>query len=277
MAASPLIHADDPKPTVPPGYKLKYVEAGGKKMPILVKDQLDPLRNVTDTTDPLDHQKVFSETNLMANKTFNSGVSVNWNKSADMKPDFETKVYNSTGPTSVYNLGTKSTFQTAAFAGGRDATGYNRSFATSTADVGQNETAAFAAIGSPDQDRTAPINAKAIDKFSSPMANKLYMTRKADGVHHNEGELGNGTSLSQLPDRPLTIDEVGNLINHGFKPDTSEPPPPASKPLNDPGYQPEPLRIEPTEAETPTPKGGKDDDADDPVPSPGTMAEPLPK
>jgi hypothetical protein len=78
----------------------------------------------------------------------------------------------------------------------------------------------------------------------------------------------------------LSVDEVRALINHGFKPDLSEPAAPASKPLNDPNYQPEPLRIEPTSADDalpvpPAPGMHKvqDDDSNDPVPSPGTMAE----
>jgi len=214
----------------------------------------------------------------MADKAFLSPTGTGWNKSAEMKDAYVTKVYNSTGPTSVYNLGSKATFRTSSYAGASAANGYDKSFATTTADAGQNEAAAaFAAIGSPDQNRTAPIDAKPIDKFSAPMANKTFVPSEPANVKHNLGEFGNGDSLSvsELPSRPLTIDEVRNLINHGFRPDTSQPPPPASRPLNDPNYQPEPLRIEPTESENPAPKNVKDDDdKDDPVPPPGTMAEP---
>jgi hypothetical protein len=82
LVASPLVHADNSNPKAPPGYKTVYVEAGGKKIPMLVKQQLDPLRNVNNPEDPLDHQKVYSETNFMADKTFLSPAGTGWNKSA---------------------------------------------------------------------------------------------------------------------------------------------------------------------------------------------------
>jgi hypothetical protein len=72
--------------------------------------------------------------------------------------------------------------------------------------------------------------------------------------------------MSGLPNRPLSIDEVRNLINHETKPNTDIKPDEPSKPLNDPNYKPEPLR------DMPAPNNN--DDANDPVPPPGTMASP---
>jgi hypothetical protein len=203
-----------------------------------------------------------------------------------MKDAYVTKIYNSTEPSSVYNLGSNATFHTSSYAGASAANGYAKSFATTTADAGQNQAAAaFAAIGSPDQDRTAQIDARPVDTYPALMADKKFQGPEEDARHKKLTRLDNGQILVEdLPNRPLTIDEVRDLINHGFKPNTTEPPPPASRPMNDPGYQPEPLRIEPTESENPAPKNVKDDDdKDDPVPPPGTMAappenaEPLPK
>ncbi len=45
--------------------------------------------------------------------------------------------------------------------------------------------------------------------------------------------------VSDIPNRPLTVDEVRGLINHGLKPDTAAPPGMPSKAINDPNYKPE--------------------------------------
>jgi hypothetical protein len=275
-----LARADDAKPATPPGYKTVYVNAGGKKVPILVKQQYDSLRNVHNPDDPRDPRRIFSSTNSMADKAFVSGLDKNWDKSAKMKDAYATKPY-AFDATPTSNASTRHAFGVTAYPGVNGATGFDKNFATTTADAGQDKSAdAFAAIGASEQNRTAPIEAKPVETFAAPMASQKFIGPEEETRHKRLTRLDNGQLLVQdLPDRPLTIDEVRDLINHGFKPDTSAPPSPASKPLNDPNYQPEPLRIEPTEPETPAPppKNAKDDDNDDPVPSPGTMAEPLPK
>ncbi len=270
-----MARADDPPPATPPGYKTVYIDVGGKKEPILVKQQLDPLRNIQNPDDPRDPRRIYSAANAMANKSFMAGAGSGWDKSAQMKDAYVTKPYALDQPANSNYTG-KSAFPTAAFAGGRTLAAYDRKFATKTADAGQDETAAaFAAIGSSEQNRTAPIDARPVETFAAPMADKTFQGPEEDARHKKLTRVGDGQILVEdLPDRPLTIDEVRDLINHGFKPNTSEPPPPASKPLNDPDYQPEPLRIEPTESETPAPRNARDDDKDDPVPAPGTMAEP---
>jgi len=277
LAASPLIRADDPSaPTPPPGTKLVYANVGGKKVPVFVKNQLDMSHIVHRMEDdPLDHQRAFSAANPMANKSFLSGSGSGWDKSAQMKDAYVTRPYAPDQPANSTYTG-RTAFPTASIAGGHTVAAYDKNFATKAAHAGQDEAAAaFAAIGSSEQNRTAPIDTREVDTFAAPMANKTFQGPEEDARHKKLTRVGNGQILIQdLPDRPLTIDEVRDLINHGFKANTSEPPPPASKPLNDPDYQPEPLRIEPTESEVPAPRNVKDDDKDDPVPSPGTMAEP---
>jgi hypothetical protein len=290
LATGILVRADDPPaPTPPPGSKVVYQDTGGgNRVPIFVKDQLDPLRhagNIGD--DPLDHQKVFSETNPESHKTFNSGNLGGVDKSADLgnQKTFPTKVYGDTGPSSVYNLGSKSTYHTASYDGTKAAAGFNQAYATKDAPADFNHAdSAFAPIGSSEQNRTAPIDAKTYATFASPDANKDFTGPEADIMHQRakpgaqiDGDL---QKLGEIPYRPLSIDEVRALINHGFKPNLSEPAAPASRPLNDPNYQPEPLRIEPTSADDalPVPPASgmhkvQDDDTNDPVPSPGTMAE----
>jgi hypothetical protein len=89
----------------------------------------------------------------------------------------------------------------------------------------------------------------------------------------NKEEVIAQARLSDLPNRPLTIDEVRGLINHGFKPDTNVKPETSSKPLNDPDYKPE---VSPAPPDSP--QGSKaDDDKNDPLPAPGTMSQPPPE
>jgi hypothetical protein len=286
MATGFLLRADDPPasaPTPPPGYKVVYHGS----TPIFVKDQLDPLRhagNIGD--DPLDPQKVFSETNPASNKTFNPGTIDGANKSADLgsQKTFATKVYD-TGPSNVYNLGSKSTYKTASFDGTKAAPGFGQAFATKDAPTDLDHAdSAFAPIGASEQNRTAPIDAKTYATFAAPDSNKDFSGPEADALHRHAkpGERIDGDMqvIGEIPDRPLSVDEVRALINHGFKPNLDQPPAPASKPLNDPNYQPEPMRIEPTspdDAPPVAPATGThkvdDDDTNDPVPSPGTMAE----
>jgi hypothetical protein len=289
LATGAVLRADDPPaPTPPPGYKVVYHDTGGGKVPIFVKDQFDPLRhagNIGD--DPLDPQKVFSETNPASNKTFLPGNIGGADKSADLgaQKTFATKVYDNTRPSNVYNLGSKSTYHTASYDGAKAAAGYNQAYATKNASADLNHAdSAFAPIGASEQNRAAPIDAKTYATFAAPDSNKDFSGPEADALHRHAkpGERIDGDMqvIGEIPDRPLSVDEVRALINHGFKPDLSEPAAPASKPLNDPNYQPEPLRIEPTSADDalpvpPAPGMHKvqDDDSNDPVPSPGTMAE----
>ena len=289
MAAGSSLRADDPAVTPPPGYKVVYRDmGGGKKSPIFVKDQFDPLRHANIGDDPLDHQKVFSETNAMAGKTFlPSTTNVMDKVSNGSHQTFDTKVYDTSGSSNVYNLGSKATYHTASYDGLKTAPGYGQSFATKSASPEfQQAAAAFAPMGASEQNRTAPIDAKTYATFASPDQDKDFNGPEKDALHKRLNKQqtpidGNLTIVDQIPDRPLSVDEVRNLLNHDFKPDLAQPAAPASKPMNDPDYRPEPLRIEPTSADDAPPAAGSnrkvdDDDANDPVPSPGTMAEPLP-
>jgi hypothetical protein len=286
LAAGLFLRGDDtstpPAPKPPPGYKVLYHDVGGKKVPIFVKQQLDPLRHAGGIGfDPLDPQKVFSESNPESNKTFIPAAASGVDKSADLNTQeaFATKVYDTTGPGSVYNLGSKSTYQTASYNGTKAAAGYDQSFATKSVSPELDQAAsAFAPIGASGQNLTAPVGAKTYDTFASPEEDKKFTGPEEEASHNHLKRLSNGQILIEdIPDRPLSIDEVRDLINHGFKPDFTKPAVPDDKALNDPDYQPEPLRIDPPEDATPVPPAGthkvQDDDANDPVPSPGTMAE----
>jgi hypothetical protein len=286
----PALHADTPPPSAPANdsqnYKNVQLNAGGKSLTVRVKQQPDPLKHAT-FTDELDPHRAFSATNDMANKSFSTSTGLAWNKAADLKPQdaFAAKPYsfNDAAPTAP-NLNTKATFRTTSFTG-TSASGLDKPFPTTEANLGPNQTAVLGATTtSPDQNRTAALNGQTVPMFASFMADKTFQGTEADAAHQHLKRLGNGQiEVSDLPNRTLTIDEVRDLLNHGFKPNTAAPPPEASKPLNDPDYQPQPLRDDPSPTSSAPRARPADDDKDDPVPPPGTMApppdtsEPLPQ
>ncbi len=265
-------------PTPPPGYKV--VNHGNT--PIFVKDQLDPLRhagNIGD--DPLDPQKVFSETNPASNKTFMPGdASVNKSANLDSQRGFRHQGLRHRGLQRLQSR-LQDHLPHRVVRRHKSAAGYNQAYATKDASADlESCDSAFAPIGASEQNRAAPIDAKTFATYAAPQQGKDFTGPEADVMHRHAkpGEPIDGDleKLGEIPDRPLSVDEVRALINHGFKPNLSEPAAPASKPLNDPNYQPEPLRIEPTspdDAPPVAPATGTHkvdvDDTNDPGPSPG--------
>jgi hypothetical protein len=273
-----LLSADD-QPASSDGYKIVPVNVGGKTMSIRVQEQSDPYKNVSssNSTGKYDPERIFSTTNSMADKKFSLPSDFLSKGNSDLKDSdqktFNTKpyVYDASSPTAP-NLDAKAGVPTTS-AYSRSATGFDKSYATANADAGQDRPALFASAASPDQNRTEQLSNKSSpDNYASAFAGKTFQGPEADAVHHRLTKLSNGQMLvTDLPNRPLTIDEVRDLINHGFKPDTDAKPEEPSKPLNDPDYKPEPLRDTPP-PDTSSPTG--DDDKNDPVPPPGTMAAP---
>jgi len=274
------LSADDPSASSD-GYKTVFIKHGDKSLPIRVRES-DPFKNITSPAptgkyDPT--QFSFNTTSSMANKSFSqpTGAPPTGNDDANngTPNTFVTKSYrfDSNAP-SAPDLDRKSSVS-ANSAFNRTAPGFDKSYSASTTDAAQNQTALFASTTSTDQGRTAVLSDHSTTSpgFVSPLSGKVFQGEEADALHRSLTRMKNGQMLvTDLPDRPLTIDEVRALINHGFKPDTSAPPPPPSKPLNDPNYQPEPLREEPPAANA----GATDDDKDAAVPPPGTMSAPPP-
>ncbi len=270
VATGPLLRADDP-PASSDGYKIVPIHAGSKTVPFRVKDQPDALAHAS-FPDELDPRRAFSATNPLANKSFSlpstSFLPGNSHLKSRDQDAFITKAYddNEASPSSPHP-DTHATFPTSAAASTRNAAGFDRSYPTSGVDAGQSRAAWFASVTSPDQNRTAALAAGTISTPVSPLADKTFQGTEAGALHRHLTRLDNGQMLvTELPNRPLTIDEVRDLINHGFKPNTDVKPEEPSKPLNDPNYKPVPLR------DTPAPP--EDDDANDPVPAPGTMSAP---
>jgi hypothetical protein len=269
------LRADDP-PAASDGYKTVPVAVGDKTVSIRVKEGKDPFKNVSssNSTGKYDPQRIFSASNSLANKTFSLPSESLSQTNSDFKnrdqDTFITKSYIGDNSTSVPNLNTKVNFPAAA-GYNQNAAGFDKNYTTSNADAGQNRTAMFASpTTSADQNRTAVLGGsdKAEVLAANSMAHKQYLGPGAqhvpDDVTINDNIVI--SRMSGLPDRPLSIDEVRNLINHETKPNTDAKPEEPSKPLNDPNYKPEPLRDSPSPA--------SDDDKSDPVPPPGTMASP---
>ena len=280
VTTSPTLFADQ-APTAPPGYKIVNIPAGGRTIPVLVKDQSDPLKNVgkSGTGGNYDPQKLFSSRSMMADKTFSSGADTNFEHDALSKSDrtFVTKTYLDPAVASGNHFDTKENLPTAA-AYSRGATGFDRAFATASADD-QTRTASFAGTSTSSyQNRTAAFVGPQTpeDMAFRPLAEKQYLGPGAQNVPAGYEIKENVviSRMSGLPNRPLSIDEVRNLINHDTKPNTDVPAAEPTKALNDPDYKPEPSRDVPTRTD--------DDDKGDAVPPPGMMAapenaEPLPQ
>jgi hypothetical protein len=286
LAIGPLLHASDTPSSG--NYKDIPVNIHGKALPVRVQQQSDPLQHAS-FPDELDSRRVFSATNEMANKSFTAD-SFSSDKNADLANrdhnSFPTRSF--TDPNlpdhSDSRFNSKTFATTSAYS--RTASGYDKSFATSNADIGQNKAALLgknntsdlnhaAILGGPDKPEVLASNSMSHKQYLGPGAQKV-----PDGFLAKDNIIL--SRMSGVPDRPLSIDEVRNLINHGTAPDTTVKPDAPSKPLNDPDYQPEPLRDIPV----PAPGGNnKDDDKDDAVPPPGMMSltpppensEPLPQ
>jgi len=212
----------------------------------------------------------------MAHKQFASdGASIAKNNSsvqAQEQRTFITKSYfsnaSSQADSSTPNLTTKisqPTFNSYT----HNATGFDKGFNTSAANLGQDSTAMPASAASSYQGRTAQLGGQKTEVFASTILTpKQYLGPGAqkvpDGVTVKENVVI--SRMNDLPNRDLTVDEVRDLINHEAKPNTDAKPEPPSKPLNDPDYKPIPSPAPPP----------VDEDKSDLIPPPGTMAEPQP-
>jgi hypothetical protein len=275
VATGSLLHADD-KLATDDGYKIVPVNVSGKTIPIRVRDEQDPFKSIStaNSTGKYDPEHIFSTSSSMANKDFMPPASFTPKGDTEFRDResqaFITKPYVDEAKYSTPNLNSKATFRSAA-GYDRNASGFGKSFATPTADAAQSRTAVFASSNvTADQNRAAVLGGPEKPEVfaANTMADKQYLGPGAQNVPDSVSIRENVaiTRMSGLPNRDLSIDEVRDLINHGFKPNTDAKPPEPSKPLNDPDYKPVPLR------DTPAPGG--DDDKDDPVPAPGTMAAP---
>jgi hypothetical protein len=180
--------------------------------------------------------------------------------------------FNQAYPTSTYD------------AGGRGTDDLHKSFATTSSKITQDKSSPFPAKTSDFQGRTAVMeNEKNVPYAGfSPLNDKTFLDPAMKNVHRDPYASENGLDVAHmvdLPNRPLTIDEVRNLINHETIPNLNEKPDVPTKALNDPDYEP-PTAAPMAHGDT-APPGP--DEKEDGLPSPGMMAtppensQPLPK
>jgi hypothetical protein len=280
IAVLPL-HADD-TPAPSSGDHVVAIKSGDHTAYIHVRDTPNPYQNIPDSG-PSTHpdQFSFNKTSPYANKSYATEAAVTSQDSSsyqkNLERSFVTKSYFShpgdPADTTTPGLQSKADISSAA-AYTHPASGYDKSFiAPGSSDTGQNKTAQFAATTSSFQGRAANIGGHPIKGFANTLANKTYAGPEVDAVKKDINRMNQGLiSMKDLPDRPLTIDEVRALINHGAKPDYDNKNPAPGKALNDPDYQPDPAPAPLRDA--PPPGHLKDDN--DGVPDPGTMAHPQP-
>jgi hypothetical protein len=283
LLAGQFLHADD-KVSDSDGSKQVPIKVGGKTTYIKVQQQPELSQHRNWSTSPDKYNPMafdLGRTSSLANKHFDAkDTSFAQSNHSFQQQAFPTKSYSIDDKSrSNLNPDTKaSTHTTTVY--DRNASGFDKSFATTSSDAVENKNALFAANASDYQGRTAVVGSQQINtSIAFPLANKSYQGPEADSTRHDLDEVNNGLSrMSGLPNRPLTIDEVRNLINHDAKPDTNSKPAPASKPLNDPDYKPVPSPAPPA----------VDDGNSDLAPSPGMAAasaapqppensEPLPR
>jgi hypothetical protein len=284
LVSGSFAHADT-KPVALPGYRLVEIKNNGRTGYIQVKDATNPYQNVSSSD-----QFSFNSTSSYAHKAYDMGTtpaaqgSDSYQK--NLQSAFVTKSYFPSGANSANKSmpGLNSSFPVSSAAGlDRTATGFDKHFSTSTADADQNKTSGFAAKSSDYQDRTATLGGHEIKTFAYTPASKTYDGPEAALIKRDLTRTDQSLSnLQSLPNRPLTIDEVRALINHGTEPNLNDKPASPTKALNDPDYQPDP-------APAPLRASPQDSPKDDPdaVPSPGTMgtaritppenSEPLPQ
>lgn len=286
LLTGPFLHADDKdKHSTTDGSKLVPIKVGDKTVHIKVQQQPDfsKQRNWSPSSDKYNPTAFdLGRTSSMANKQFDSkNTSFAQSNHSFQQQAFPTKSYSIDDKSrSNSSLNTKA-LTNATTSYNRNASDFDKSFATSNSDAIKNKETLFAANTSEYQGRTAIVGSQQMDASApSPLANKTYQGPEADYVRRDLDQIHNAelSRMSGLPNRPLTIDEVRNLINHETKPDTNSKPAPPSKPLNDPDYKPVPSSAPPA----------ADDNNSDLAPSPGMAAaaaapqppensEPLPK
>lgn len=236
LATSLSVHADD-KPTAPPGYKMVPVPLGnGHTGYIEVKE---PTQG-----DSAPNNSGFNLTSPMANKTFMpDGGSGNASSDQDkMQSTFATKSYfakaDDAADQSMPGLHDEVPVKSDNAYSHR-ADGFDQSYQTSAAEE-QTKSSPMGSQKATESDQTANMGNHETQTFAYHDSNKTYTGPEAQAVKRDLDRMNQGLeSLKDLPDRPLTIDEVRALINHGVKPDLDEKPAAPSKPLNAPDYQPD--------------------------------------
>jgi hypothetical protein len=281
-APTPVLHADSASPT-PAGYQDKKIQGMDGKISIIrVQNPAAPHLGGP-TPAPKDgkydpENMDFTRASSFSNQTFNtahSALSKN-DTAAEALGDhqFQTKSFTALKPDSEMNLDRK--YQTQSFASSsKDPGEFQKTFPTTGSTITQGKENPLGEKTSEFQNRTANLGGPSNAPFAGPseFSDKTFFDPAMTHVKRDPYAAANNLDVSHmvdLPNRPLTIDEVRNLINHETVPDLNEKPDEPSKALNDPDYQP-PLALPEAHGDLVTP-GPEEKDSE--LPSPGEMAAP---
>ena len=270
LTTGSVVHAAD-NPVVPRKETAVTLKSGDSTTNVKVQDP-DPYKNLhvpapSDKYDPTRYS--MNQKSSLAGKAFSADMFNPSRKGSDVtQGSYVTKSYNQP---SSNNLPNKPQYSTKPSEGlTRNDSQFGKNYATPTSKMGSTQSGGFD-DASKDQNRTASLSGKTSETRSANLS-KQYLGPGAQ--HVPDGTVKENVVIahvSDIPDRPLTIDEVRGLINHGFKPDTSAPADAPSKPINDPDYKPQ------ASPEPDTRGRVFDYEKDSPLPSPGMMSQPPPE
>jgi len=260
----------------PAGYHDVKLKGGGV---VRVADQAKPTMKNNANNGPYDPENAdFSRTSSYANKSFSPDSAQLSRDFSDDKKNYSTKGF----PTSIFNHGDQ-VFQTSAYRGTKEDSEFAKSYVLpNPADT--NKTFATKSSYLQGKSSTIAANPASTDPFAKPWSegDKRFYDPTMLHVPHHHFELSssirndpNSDTITDIPNRPLTVDEVRNLINNGQVPDTNSKPGAPSRALNDPDWEP-PLKL-PEISDRAAPATPPPDEArDNELPSPGMMAQPRP-
>ena len=226
----------------------------------------------------------FSKSSSMATKSFDTGfasISKTDTATEQNSQEFSTHAF----ATADYSQSIPK-YQTVAYNdSSRSSDSFSKDYELPPANAAGSQS--FATKTSEFQGKVAPdVETPAkTDPFATPssLSAKTFFDPQMQHIRHDPYATGMDVQrLADLPNRPLTIDEVRNLINHEQIPDLNEKPDEEpSKALNDPDWSP-PTVAPAARDSIPTPPPAEME-KDGELPAPGEMAqppensEPLPK
>jgi hypothetical protein len=226
-----------------------------------------------------------NRTSSYANKTFSTSEAALGGNAMAAEAHDQKRYVTGAYAAGSYNQANK-TFETAAYKsspqnggdfdktfqlpGSGTAAEANRSFAVKSSDLQSKK----ALIADNPQDKTDPFAttwSEGDKRFYDPTMLRVPHKKHDFQVDANKAD---PDRITNLPNRPLSVDEVRDLLNNEQIPDLDKPPDTPSKPLNDPGWEP-PVKaplIDDTRAAPATPP--PDEAGAGELPSPGMMAKP---
>jgi hypothetical protein len=272
----------------PPGYHDVSFGSGSNKNVIRVADQAKPHLNGntgSDSDGRYDPEKLdFSRTSPLATKSFaTSFAALSKNDTAEETklPAFNTHAFD----TSAYNQSDRKYATMADSESSRSNDDFSKTYQLPQGGADADLNRSFATKTSEFQGKTALLTQtpSKTDPFATPssLSDKTFFDPAMEHVKRDRYAAVDGLDvqrLTNLPNRPLTITEVRNLINHEQIPNLADKPEEEDandKALNDPNWAPPtiaPMAPDNTRA-TPPPDIEKQGD----LPAPGEMAQPPPE